>query len=100
MNYCPSQGLENYIASQEMPESCPVCGKENCTEDGEWTCPEAPGFCSKECQKQLLDEQTQIANEMVEELLEEERLIKAHNSKCPSCKFSSKFCFCPTNPEN
>jgi hypothetical protein len=50
MTYCPSQAWDNYCGGQEMPEECPVCCQENVREDGEWVCPEAPGFCSKECQ--------------------------------------------------
>jgi len=101
MNHCPSRGLENYLADMETPETCPMCGKPNMDEaTGEWLCPEAEGFCSKACQDQLLAAQNACADELINEILEEERLIKEHNSKCPKCKGKGKYCFCSTNPEN
>ena len=48
MTECPSVSWDRYCAAQEIPEECPVCGRDNATEDGEPVFTD-PAFCSQKC---------------------------------------------------
>lgn len=98
-SYCPSQAWDAHYASQEGAEEC-VCGKPNANEDGSWVCPKNPGFCSADCAAQYAADEKARADAEAAEYFEEKRLIQEHNSKCPTCAHSEKYCFCPTNPDN
>jgi hypothetical protein len=99
-SYCPSQDWDRYCADQETPEVCPMCGEENCTEEGEPVCKEAEAFCSTKCRDEYVLEQKRLDDAAYQEYLFEKKQIAEHNAKCPSCKGSEKYCFCPTNPDN
>lgn len=77
MNYCPSQDWDRYCDMTDMPEDCPVCGKPNWDEDTEEDiCPEAPGFCSVECQakyEKMCEEEAKAEAEAYEEEYKEWR---------------------------
>lgn len=45
-NFC------DYIASQELPEECPVCGYPNADDEGEPIFKDDPSFCSARCRDQ------------------------------------------------
>lgn len=93
-SYCPSYDWDRYCDSQEMPEECPVCGKDNCGEDGEWLCKESPGFCSGDCAMLYAEEQRVIEAAEAAEYEHELKLIREHNDKCPKCKGQTlKYCF-------
>jgi hypothetical protein len=98
--YCPSQDWDRYCASQDMPETCPECGEENADDEGNPICPTHPAFCSVKCADVWAEREFQAANNEAAEYLHEKQLIAEHNAKCPSCKHSEKYCFCPTNPDN
>ena len=46
------QSYENYVASLELPEECPVCGYANADDDGEPLFVEDPSFCSERCMRE------------------------------------------------
>ena len=101
MSRCPSQDWTRYCDDQEMPEVCPVCGKENSTEGGEWICPEHPCFCSKECGEKYAAEQKALADAYYNEERTLEEQVQEHNDKCPQCKGQTRtYCFHPSNPDN
>lgn len=82
---CPSCGTAQGTYP-EPPEECPVCGKPNSTEDGEWVCKEAEGFCSKECLDQYMKQQREEADLAAAEYENERRMLLDYNAKCPKCK--------------
>mgnify|MGYP003673475703 CR=1 FL=1 len=50
MAFCPSQAWDAHCDSQEIPETCPVCGKTNHDEETGAPVYEADwAFCSSEC---------------------------------------------------
>ena len=99
-NYCPSQGWDDYCAGQEIPETCPICGEENADEDGNPICKTDPAFCCKEHAEQYAAEQKKQDEAAAAEYFAEVKAIQEHNAKCPCRKGSTKYCFCPTNPDN
>ena len=103
-SHCPSHDWDRYCDSQEVPEECPVCGAENSKmESGhgpQWVCDEAPGFCSVKCAEEYKAEQKRLDEAQAQEYFAEQKQIAEHNAKCPQCKGSEKYCFCPTNPDN
>ena len=56
------QSYEEYIASLELPEECPVCGYPNSTEDGKPVFSEDPSFCSARCRDQYVANQAFMDN--------------------------------------
>jgi len=94
---CPSCGAAQ--GTLDGPEEC-ICGKPNADDEGEWVCPEAPGFCSVACQEKYQEEQRKQDEAEVAYTEAEARLIAAHNAKCPRCKDKRVYCYCETNPEN
>jgi hypothetical protein len=89
------QSWENYVSSQEMPEQCPECGGENCSEAGEWLDPKHPGFCSTSCADAWAEREFQSA-----EYEKERQLLLEHNKGCPLCRGNSqKCCFHYRTPE-
>jgi hypothetical protein len=55
--YCPSHDWDRYCAAQELPEQCPVCGRDNADEEGEPVYAPDPAFCSQACAEQYAKEQ-------------------------------------------
>ena len=64
MTECPSRSAERYLADQERPEVCPICGKDNSTEDGKPVCVQAEDFCSVECRDEYCKNLKEIDQEM------------------------------------
>ena len=60
MSFCPSHAWDDYHDSQELPEECPGCGAANEDEEGEALEPEAPGFCSLDCEADWQRQQAAI----------------------------------------
>lgn len=54
---CPSQDWDKYAREQEVPEVCPVCGKDNMDVMGNWLCANYPVFCSPKCGLEYAEEQ-------------------------------------------
>lgn len=84
--------MNPYGRESEFPESCPVCGKPNQTDDGKDVCSDAVGFCSTACMKEYVEHWNKVADELLGQLSEEDRLVAEHNAKCPQCKGSKKLC--------
>ena len=85
---------ERFIADQEMPEECPICGDPNADpESGEPVFPEDSAFCSADCRDVHVKEQRAQDNAMAEGFEETDRLVAAHNAHCPKCIDSKKYCF-------
>jgi hypothetical protein len=94
MSECPSVAAERFIADQEMPEECPLCGDPNANEySGEPMVPEDPAFCSTHCRDAYIQEQRERDGAMAEDIQETAKLITAHNAQCPRCIDSKKYCF-------
>jgi len=93
MSECPSRAAEQYIASQEMPEECPVCGDPNANEKGEPVFPVDAAFCSEACREVYVKEQKNHDSMHVTDFEETAKLIAVHNAQCPKCIGSQKYCF-------
>lgn len=62
------------MITDELPEVCPVCGAENCTDSGEWVCADAACFCSLACRDTYVAWQREADDALVRELAEAARL--------------------------
>lgn len=63
-------GRDEPPADPEGPESCPICGAQNSDDEGNWTCPEAPGFCSTAHEQQYLAAEAEAEAHLEKELKE------------------------------
>jgi len=93
MTQCPSRIVERYIASQELPEECPVCGDYNADENGEPVYKADPSFCSSHCRDVYMAEQKQKDDVEAAEHQDVAKLISVHNAKCVRCVTSPVYCF-------
>ena len=93
MTQCPSRIVERFIASEEYPEECPVCGDSNTDEKGEPVFPGDPVFCSAHCRDVYVIEQKQKDDLAAAEYKDITKVIAAHNAKCPRCITSKVYCF-------
>lgn len=71
---CPSRHAERYLAAQELPETCPACGRDNADPDtGDWLCDQAAPYCSEGCvdweseQRQERREADRLARDLADE---------------------------------
>jgi hypothetical protein len=70
-----AQSAEQYMASQEMPEQCPICDGEWCAEDGTSLVPESQvPFCSSEC-KATWDKMQEVNERLLAEYLQEQAAL-------------------------
>ena len=75
MSYCPSMDWDRYCRDNDPPEVCPKCGGENCTEDGEPVCVEAPDFCSVTC-RDLYTVDLRAADDLAYDAAREDRYAR------------------------
>lgn len=90
MATCPSVSAERYLAAQDGPETCPVCGKDNAQENGEPVFPEDWAFCSAGCRDSYMAEVRAHTDAFVREMYDEDRYVAEFNAKCPFCAGQSK----------
>lgn len=90
MTECPSRAAERYMAGEDGPEDCPVCGKANAHENGEPVFPEDWAFCSAACRDTYTAEVRAQTEAVVRSMYEEDRHIAEFNAGCALCKEQSK----------
>lgn len=73
MASCPSSAAEKYTESQELPERCPECSKDNADPVGNWVLPGHEPFCSLACEKSYLLAQMAADEDAAQALEDQER---------------------------